>query len=244
MKIQQVDNRRYLVAIKKYRDEVSKDWFDPQQLQSNDEVIGQSVGRSTTYFFEKAGKHFVLRKYFRGGLLSKWVEDSYFYLGVRRTRAYLEQAMLKKMRKLQLPVPEPVALLISKKGLLYRASIIIRLIKNSRDLFHILRERALTDSEWIQVGALIKQFHDQGVYHSDLNIHNILMDDEGALWLIDFDKGRFVEPNASNLESNLSRLQRSLDKESKKWPQFHWRAPDWDLFMTGYEQAQSQKSGD
>ena len=61
-----------------------------------------------------------------------------------------------------------------------------------------------------------------------------MMNDEGKLWLIDFDKGRFVEPNASHLESNLSRLKRSLEKESKKWPQFHWRNPDWDLLMKGY----------
>ena len=234
MKIQQVDKNRYLVATKKYRDKVSKDWFDPQQLQQNDDIIGQSVGRSTTYFFEKNGKGFVLRRYFRGGLLSKWVEDSYFFLGIRKTRAYREQAMLKKMRKLGLPVPKPVALLVTKAGLIYRASIIIRLIEQSQDLFHILRERALTESEWVAVGTLIRQFHDQGVYHSDLNIHNIMMNDEGKLWLIDCDKGRFVEPNASNLESNLSRLKRSLEKESKKWPQFHWRNPDWDLLMKGY----------
>ena len=234
MKIQQVDKNRYLVAIKKYRDKVSKDWFDPQQLQQNDEIIGQSVGRNTTYFFEKDGKSYVLRRYYRGGLLSKWVEDSYFFLGIRRTRAYREQVMLKKMRKLNLPVPKPVALMVAKKGLVYRASIIIRLIPNSKDLFHILRERALTENEWLAVGSLIKQFHDHGVYHSDLNIHNIMMNTDGDLWLIDFDKGRFVEPNGSQLESNLSRLKRSLEKESKKWPQFHWRNPDWDLLMQGY----------
>lgn len=234
MKIQQVDKNRYLVAIKKYRDKVSKDWFDPQELQQNDDIIGQSVGRSTTYFFEKNGEPFVLRRYFRGGLLSKWVEDSYFFLGIRQTRAYREQTMLKKMRKLGLPVPRPVALLVTKAGLVYRASIIIGLIEQSKDLFHILRERALTESEWLAVGALIKQFHNHGVYHSDLNIHNIIMDNDGKLWLIDFDKGRFVEPNASNLEANLSRLKRSLEKESRKWPQFHWRQPDWDLLMKGY----------
>ena len=236
MKIQQVDKNRYLVVIKKYRDKISKDWFDPQKLEKNDEIIGQSVGRSTTYFFEKDGKGFVLRRFYRGGLLSKWVEDSYFFLGIRRTRAYRELNMLREMRRMDLPVPQPVALMIKKKGLVYRASIIIRLIKKSQDLFHILRKRALTDSEWVAVGALIRRFHDKGVYHSDLNIHNILMNKKGEMWLIDFDKGRFVEPNASNLEGNLSRLKRSLIKESKKWPNFHWRAPDWDLLMKGYQQ--------
>lgn len=237
MEIQHIDNNQYLVAIKKYRDKITKDWFDPKKLEQNNEIIGQSVGRSTTYFFEKEGKGFVLRQYFRGGLLSKWVEDSYFYLGISKTRAYREQAMLEKMHNLGLPVPKPVGMLVCKNGLVYQASIIIRLINDSKDLFHILRERALTDEEWLGVGALIKEFHDKGVYHSDLNIHNILLSDSGKMWLIDFDKGRFVEPNASVLEGNLSRLQRSLMKESRKHPEFHWRSPDWDLLMQGYEQA-------
>ncbi|WP_223670662.1 3-deoxy-D-manno-octulosonic acid kinase [Kangiella shandongensis] len=240
MKIQQIDKNRYLVAVDKYRDKVTKDWFDPEQLRRNDEIIGQSVGRNTTYFFQKDEQRFVLRRYCRGGMVARWIEDSYFFLGIKKTRAYREQAMLQKMRELALPVPEPVALLISKKGLSYRASIIIRLIKDSQDLFHILRKRALTDSEWGAVGNLIRRFHRQGVYHADLNIHNILTNHDGAMWLIDFDRGRFVEPNATNLESNLSRLKRSLEKESRKWPQFHWRAPDWELLMKGYQQSSGQ----
>lgn len=237
MKIQHVDKNRFLVAVKKYRDKVSMDWFNPEQLENNDEIIGQSVGRSTTYFFQKDGKQFVLRHYFRGGLLSKWVEDSYFFLGIKKTRAYRELSMLKKMRKLGLPVPKPVALLVKKRKLTYRASIIIRLIKHSEDLFHVLRKRALTDEEWLNVGALIKQFHAKGVYHSDLNIHNILLGKKGKMWLIDFDKGRFTEACSASLDSNLSRLKRSLVKESKKWPEFHWRSPDWDLLMKGYRDA-------
>lgn len=240
MKIQQIDKNRYLVAVKKYRDKVTKDWFDPEQLNNSDEIIGQSVGRNTTYFFQKDGKRFVLRRYYRGGLIAKWVEDSYFFLGLKKTRAYRELAMLKKMRKLELPVPKPVALLVSKKTLVYRASIIIRLIKKSEDLFHILRKRALTEHEWLAVGALIRRFHDAGVYHADLNIHNILMNHKGKMWLIDFDRGRFVEPNASNLETNLSRLKRSLEKESRKWEKFHWRSPDWELLMKGYQQRPEQ----
>ncbi|AOE48994.1 3-deoxy-D-manno-octulosonic acid kinase [Kangiella sediminilitoris] len=234
MKIQQIDKNRFMVAVKKYREKVTKDWFDPEQLKKNDEIIGQSVGRNTTYFFEKDGKRFVLRRYYRGGLIAKWVEDSYLFLGLRKTRAFREMKLLKEMRKRNLPVPEPVALMVSRKGLTYRASIIIRLIGNSRDLFHILRERALTEKEWLAVGRLIRNFHNKGVYHADLNIHNILLSRDGEMWLIDFDRGRFVEPNASNLETNLGRLKRSLEKESKKWQEFHWRQPDWELLLKGY----------
>lgn len=176
----------------------------------------------------------MLRKYFRGGILSKWVEDSYLFIGLKRTRAYRELALLRKMRKKALPVPEPVALMVEKNGFTYRASIIIGLIKNTQDLFHILRHRSLSADEWKAVGTLIKQFHDKGVYHSDLNIHNIMLDEQGQFWLIDFDKGRLIANNSTKLETNLARLQRSLRKELSKFPDFNWQESDWQHLVKGY----------
>jgi len=177
----------------------------------------------------------VLRKYYRGGILSKWVEDSYLFTGLKRTRAYRELSLLKKMYKKGLPVPGPVALMVEKNGFTYRASIIIGLIENAQDLFHVLRQRSLSADEWKAVGALIKQFHDKGVYHSDLNIHNILLDDQGKLWLIDFDKGRLISNKSAKLETNLARLQRSLRKELSKFSDFKWQESDWSHLLDGYK---------
>ncbi|NVK22878.1 MAG: 3-deoxy-D-manno-octulosonic acid kinase [Kangiellaceae bacterium] len=234
MKIQQIDNRRTLVTTKKYRKIVESSWFDHEKLAEQGDIIGQSVGRSTTYFFAKEGKEFVLRKYYRGGLLGNWLEDRYLFSSLKNTRAYQEHKILRKMRKLKLPVPKPVAFMIERYGLVYRASIIIRLVKNTQDLFHLLRQRALSNEEWQAVGQMIRQFHSHGVYHSDLNIHNILINKKGKLWLIDFDKGKFVEPGAISLQSNLERLLRSLRKEKNKYPDFHWRESDWALLLQGY----------
>ncbi|WP_417445767.1 3-deoxy-D-manno-octulosonic acid kinase [Kangiella sp.] len=234
MKIQQVDRNRFLVTTKRYRDKVTSDWFDAKLLAEQGAIIGHSTGRNTTWFFQQQDQQFVLRKYFRGGILSKWVEDSYFFIGLKRTRAYRELALLRKMRKKGLPVPDPVALMVEKNGFTYRASIIIGLIKNTQDLFHILRQRSLSADEWKAVGMLIKQFHDKGVYHSDLNIHNIMLDDQGQFWLIDFDKGRLIANNRAKLETNLARLQRSLRKELSKFPDFNWQESDWHHLVKGY----------
>lgn len=235
MKIQQVDRNRFLVATKRYRDKVTSDWFDSKVLAEQGAIIGHSTGRNTTWFFEQQDEQFVLRKYYRGGILSKWVEDTYLFTGLKRTRAYRELSLLKKMRKQGLPVPDPVALMVEKNGFTYRASIIIGLIKNTQDLFHILRQRSLSDDEWRAVGSLIRQFHDKGVYHSDLNIHNILLDDQGQFWLIDFDKGRFMPSRSTKLKTNLARLQRSLRKEQSLFSDFNWQESDWDYLLKGYD---------
>ena len=155
MKIEQVDRNRFLVTTKRYRGQVTSDWFDAKLLAEQEAIIGHSTGRNTTWFFQQQDEQFVLRKYFRGGILSKWVEDSYLFTGLKRTRAYRELALLRKMRKKGLPVPEPVALMVDKNGFTYRASIIIGLIKNTQDLFHVLRQRSLSADEWQAVGVFI-----------------------------------------------------------------------------------------
>ena len=234
MEIKQIDRNRFLVTDKHYRDRVTSDWFDAKVLAEQGAIIGSSQGRSTTWFFQKNNEQFVLRHYYRGGFLSKWVQDSYLFTGIRRTRGYQEFSLLQQMYQKNLPVPEPVAFLVKKKGMLYHAWIIIRLIKDTEDLFHILQERSLSADEWRGVGALIRHFHDEGIYHSDLNIHNILLDQQGHFWLIDFDKGRLFSKQSSKLQANLARLQRSLRKETTKNTGFNWREEEWSFLLEGY----------
>ena len=62
-----------------------------------------------------------------------------------------------------------------------------------------------------EVGALVARFHREGVWHADLNAHNILLAPAG-LYLIDFDRGRFRAPADGWRLANLQRLRRSLIK--------------------------------
>jgi 3-deoxy-D-manno-octulosonic acid kinase len=64
---------------------------------------------------------------------------------------------------------------------------------------------------WQVIGETLREFHDHGVDHSDLNVRNILIDDDGCVFLIDFDKGRLRGPGSWKA-ANLNRLQRSLRK--------------------------------
>lgn len=57
--------------------------------------------------------------------------------------------------------------------------------------------------------------HDLGINHTDLNIHNILMDEQEKFWIIDFDKC-FQQSGESWKQGNLERLKRSFEKEAQR----------------------------
>ena len=74
--------------------------------------------------------------------------------------------------------------------------------------------------------------HENQVNHTDLNIRNILLDHQGKVWIIDFDKC-FQQPGAGWQKGNLERLLRSFHKELKKCS-INWQEGDWDDLMRGY----------
>ncbi len=234
MQLVELSEKQWLITDSKYQKVVSKEWFDITHWQQQNAISGQSIGRAITYFFKHEKKAYVLREYHRGGLVGKLIKKSYLFKDLKSTRPYQELKVLKKLRKQGLPVPKPVAALVQVQGASYQAQIIIRLIKKAEDLYHFLQKQPLSEHQWQQVGSMLRQFHQQGLHHSDLNIHNIMLNKKGKFWLIDFDKARFVRPMDSVLNSNLERLLRSLRKESNKSESFHWQEKNWAHLLQGY----------
>lgn len=220
---------------------VEKAWFTPEFWQHKGAITGESKGRYTTYFVrtedtKQQSLDMVLRHYYRGGLVSKISKRSFIFTGLHKARAYQELLLLSAMRELGLPVPRPIAAqVIKSKPWLCQNDILIERIKHAQDLFHFLSQQALPDTLWRRVGATIKQFHQHGVFHSDLNIHNILMDDKEKIWLIDFDRCEFREKETSWQQANLERLKRSLLKEQTLNPTFHFTDSDWQHLLAGYQ---------
>lgn len=224
-------------------------WYDaqvfcqPEQLsftaahwQQQQAVIGQSRGRNIAWFIRHNGTELVMRHYYRGGLIGKLIKDNFSYQSVLASRAMQEFNLLRYMQRCGLPVPRPLAAQYVRNGLFYRADIMIALIKDSRDLATILAAgTALSPAQWHQVGVVIARFHQQGVYHSDLNCHNILLDSSGQVWLIDFDKCT-IRQHGDWMQQNLARLQRSLQKELGLHANFSWQQHDWQALLQGYKQ--------
>ncbi len=217
--------------------DVGEQWFDVSYWQRNNKISGTSTGRNTTYFFQHGNSEFVLRHYYRGGLFGKLINDSYWYSGIENTRAFRELDLLQQLRALGLHAPIPTAAKIIRSGLSYSADIIIEKIPNATDAFHLLLTAPLSQSIWQIIGQCIRAFHNHQVYHSDLNIHNIMIDTNNQAWLIDFDKGEIRDTNNSDdwKQANLDRLKRSLLKEQAKHSEFHWQEEHWQWLVQGYQ---------
>jgi 3-deoxy-D-manno-octulosonic acid kinase len=78
--------------------------------------------------------------------------------------------------------------------------------------------------------------HRAGVDHADLNAHNILLDSQGVVSVIDFDRGRLRSPGSWR-NANLLRLHRSLGKIARSLPPDRFTAAVWSGFMAAYQSA-------
>jgi 3-deoxy-D-manno-octulosonic acid kinase len=223
------------------------DDFSPEMLnsdfwQQNNAITGSAQGRGTTWFVEynslgsksSEKQQWVLRHYYRGGLIGKIINDKYFFTGQENTRAAKEYQLLDILQSLALPAPKPIAFRVINQGLFYQADLLSSRIEHAQDLVAILSQRELVEDVWLEIGRVIRRFHDAGIYHHDLNSHNILLDDKKKVWLIDFDRGDQRAVSSAWQQANMARLLRSFEKEKAQLPNFYWKKSDWQLLIEGY----------
>ncbi|HGS4462822.1 TPA: 3-deoxy-D-manno-octulosonic acid kinase [Vibrio metschnikovii] len=220
-------------------------WFDPTLLiepveqafclsfwDNQQAIIGSARGRGTTWFLQGQQASFALRHYHRGGLLGHWIKDHYFFTGWQNTRAYQELHLLAWLSEHGVNVPAPVAAKVERHGLTYQADILVQKLDNAEDLVAILAENQLQPNQFKRIGQEIRKMHDAGVNHTDLNIHNILIDSEQRVWIIDFDKCR-KQTHSAWKQKNLQRLQRSFNKEHLLGNIKHTEQ-QWQQIVSGY----------
>jgi 3-deoxy-D-manno-octulosonic acid kinase len=186
-------------------------WFDPAWWQGQDALRTQAGGRGGVAVIATPAGECVLRHYRRGGMVAALMGDRYLWTGADRTRSFAEFRLLQAMLKQELPAPEVVAARYQKTGLHYRADLITRRIPDAQTLAECLAEGRLDTELAQEVGALVARFHRAGVWHADLNAHNVLVA-PSALYLIDFDRGQRRAPAEGWRMANLQRLRRSLFK--------------------------------
>lgn len=212
--------------------------FDPETLRTHGQLSGTAQGRGNTYFFQHEGQSLVLRHFQRGGKVAAMGKDRYFWTGLPRTRAWREWHLLAKLHAMGLPVPLPVAARVMRHGFYYRADLVTQCIANTVSLAQRLRQGPLDELVWSKIAYCLYRFHTLGVYHSDLNAHNILLDVQDEVYLIDFDKGRIRTPATGWQQQNLARLQRSLNKLKRlEGESFSFTEQDWSLLLRIYNAA-------
>ena len=211
---------------------MSNAFFTATYWQKKEAIIGQENGRGTTWFVRKDNSELVLRHYLRGGLIQKLSKDRYIYKNLESCRSISEFNILSELHQQGLPVPKPAAAQVIKEGLFYQADLLTHKIPNAKDLVQILKVKQ-GEAFYCTLGQTIAEFHQQGVYHADLNIQNILQDNNAQFWVIDFDRAKRLAPNNRWQERNLKRLKRSFEKEKKRFG-IQWDVQDWDIFYGAY----------
>lgn len=218
--------------------EMTEARFSPSAWLHAEPVTGslRSAGRGNTMFVGNVPRQFVLRHYLRGGLVGNVVRDAYVWTGQDNTRPFAEWRMLAKMADSGLRVPRPAAARYRKSGIFYRADIITVRVPGVVSLSEYIAARPLAEEFWQTLGAAVRGFHENGVFHADMNAYNLQIDTSGHLWMLDFDRGKLLPPGPWQ-QKTLSRLHRSLQKIVSLDPRLHFRQANWEQLLNGYFDA-------
>ncbi|MEX2475465.1 3-deoxy-D-manno-octulosonic acid kinase [Marinobacter sp.] len=220
----------YLVARSFHR-QFMEAWFEPG-FWGERAVPVTHGGRGSAWFLQLESGDLVLRHFCRGGVPGRVIHRGYFYTRADAVRSFAEFRLLDTLRKMDLPVPEPVAAGYRCRGpIFYHASIIIRRIPGAKPLSRFASNANI--GVWKDAGACVRRFHDAGVFHADLNVMNILVSDQ--VYLIDFDRGRVMQSGRSGRwkASNIARLERSVNKSLADLDA-GLRDQLWQAFLAGY----------
>jgi 3-deoxy-D-manno-octulosonic acid kinase len=178
-------------------------WFEPAYWRARGELTEVSAGRGAAWFIGAAG-NWVLRHYRRGGFMARLSRDRYVWAGETRVRAFAEWRLLAELAGRGLPVPKPIAARYRRRGLFYRCDLITQRIEGARPLSSLLAIEPQDEETWRNIGAAVGRLHAAGADHADLNAHNILIDGNGRVSIIDFDRSRLRVERAHPERSGAS----------------------------------------
>jgi 3-deoxy-D-manno-octulosonic acid kinase len=218
--------------------QISDQRFTPEGWLHAEVLTGslRSGGRGNTMFVGNVPRQFVLRHYMRGGLLGKVIKDTYIFSGEDLTRSFIEWRLLDKLAANNMNVPRPAAARFCRRGTFYTADLITVRIPGVVSLSEYIAAESRDEAFWQSVGAAIWKFHHAGVYHADMNAYNVQVDQDGDIWMLDFDKGALKAPGPWQQET-LSRLHRSLKKVLSLDPKLHFSGRNWEQLLEGYFNA-------
>jgi len=163
-------------------------------------------------------KRMIIRQYSHGGIFRAITRNIYLF----GSRSFRELAMTEEIRSLGIPTIEPIGA-IHRPLLhpLYQPYFLSLEVPRAKDLIQYFHEvgpspageRLFLKRKAIRsAGILLRQFHQAGFFHGDLQLKNILVA-EDRLLLIDFDRSyRRKVLSVRKRIKNLLRLNRSVEK--------------------------------
>lgn len=184
-------------------------------------TVDAASGRGQVSRFPLESGEGVLRHYRRGGLIAHISKDR--FLGNRMLAEFRVHLALYQQG---FPVPEPLGVFWEQRGPFFRGAIATRSL-DAITLLDYLKEPDAKRDVLVQCGQRVRELHDLGVWHADLQVKNI-MTDGVQIWLLDFDNAQMGKPISERARArNLLRLRRSLEKHRRSLDNF-------DSILEGY----------
>lgn len=183
-----------------------------------DRNVERRPGRTCVYFVENPAdknRRFVVRFNTRGGLLGKIVKRLYV---LPQARASNELLLSDLALRAGLGVVENVAFSVERRFFpLYATRTISLECSDARDLREILEndplDRQRKNGISRAVAHEIRRMHDMGFYHADLHAKNVMLDVNGAVRIMDWDKVDFRKTVSVAFRArNLARFLRYCGK--------------------------------
>ncbi len=163
------------------------------------------------------GTELFARRGRRGGLIASILSDTYFGM---TPRPLTELAVTLEAMRRGISVAEPMGAMIERIGpVLYRGFVLTRAVRGMT-LWEFLKtddDPTVRNHVLAQVRAAIDTMHNKGLFHADLNLHNLLVaraHDSFTVIIIDLDKSRLFDAPLSSAmrRANAGRLLRSARK--------------------------------
>lgn len=189
-------------------------------------------GRGAAYRVRLKDADWLVRHYRRGGAVAVHLGDRYVRVGT--PRPFRELAASGAARARGVPTPAVVAAVVYPAGVVYRGDVAVEFVPRSRTLadalFGGVQGQAMDDAaakagraadDAVKAaraaGAAIRQGHDRGLVHPDLNIRNILLAETGAGlrgYILDLDGACVVD---TVKERARQRMIRRFWRSVRKW---------------------------
>ena len=220
----------YRVIKRGYATILLKDYL-PVDIIPSSGPIGRPSSMTGRGNMRVLGDDMIVRELTHGGLFGKITGRRFF----STSRSIRELKISNYLRENGIHTPEIPAVRFIKSGMFYTIDVITRLVPDSIDLLtwlekfeseqkgEILRfaqnnwQDNLFTTVFYETGLLVRKMHDLGVWHADLHLKNILLDNQMNPWLLDLDKARHLPFLPDYLKQmNLKRFFRSCRKWTGK----------------------------
>ena len=194
---------------------VRREWRDSLEHLLGAEGTADRIsgGRGTARRITTDQGTVIVRRYRRGGAM-RWLGQSYFGF---RSRPFREFRVLLRARRRGLPVPDAIAAVVERRfGPVYRGHLLMREIGGGVPILDFLRSHPGLDVVPLLARGL-REFHDAGLWHPDLNLGNVLVVARSygaSLAFVDLDRARLADRplGIAARRRSLHRLRRSAAK--------------------------------